>query len=71
MCQGITPLATEKDPKFALVTKKAPEINSGADEQEGYTGLIRVECAWAFVVHQAQVSRESETWWLISWCCSL
>jgi hypothetical protein len=35
MCQGIPPLATEKDGKIAFVTKKAPEMNSGADEQEG------------------------------------
>lgn len=71
MCQGITPLATEKDRKIALATKKAPEMNSGAHEQEGIKGLIRVECALAFVVQWAQWSRESETWWLISWCCSL
>ena len=61
MCQGITLVATEKDRKFGLTIKKAPEMNSGADEQEGYTGLFRVECAWAFVVRRAQLSRESET----------
>ena len=63
MCQGIMPHATEKDRKIVLTTKKAPEMNSGAVEQEGIKGLLRVECAVVF--RRAQLSREPEMWWLI------